>query len=100
MYSVSDMGQVKNNITGKILKPTICKWGYHRVRLSFNGKQKALTVNRLVLETFIGMNDCMEVDHLNRDKSDNRLCNLEYVTHSENAKRWRKVEKKRKMDSV
>jgi len=66
----------------------------------FTGRTKALTVNRLVLETFIGVNDEMEVDHINRDKSDNRLCNLEYVTHSENAKRWRKVEKKRKMDSM
>lgn len=48
-------------------------------------KQKNLLVHRLVLETFVGQcPEGMECDHVNRDRSDNRLQNLRWVPHKEN----------------
>lgn len=42
-------------------------------------------VHRLVAETFLSNpNGYTEIDHLNRNKSDNRACNLRWCTHSEN----------------
>lgn len=44
-----------------------------------------LLVHRLVLETFVGpCPDGMECDHVNRNRSDNRLKNLRWIPHNEN----------------
>jgi len=42
-------------------------------------------VHRLVFEMFVGpISDDLEIDHINGDRSDNRLSNLRVVSHSEN----------------
>ena len=98
-YKVSNKGKVlslihdtngmKRNIsTQKILKQTISKCGYKRVCLLDKfGNRKTLLVHRLVLSTFIGYDkDKIHVNHINGDKTDNNLENLEWVTRSENMK--------------
>ena len=70
-----------------ILKPLIHRLGYHFVYLLTNGKNTMLYVHRLVLEVFIGK--CprdKECNHKNGIRNDNRLSNLERVTHDENMK--------------
>lgn len=58
--------------------------GYMTVCLPSIGGSK--TVHRIVAETFIPNPDRKPcVNHINGDKSDNRVENLEWVTHSENA---------------
>lgn len=59
--------------------------GYCQVAVGY--PQKMQLIHVLVTVAFLG--DCpngKEVNHKNGDKSDNRLTNLEYVTHSENMK--------------
>ncbi len=57
--------------------------GYMTARTRVNGKNKMFLVHRMVALAFYGASD-LEVNHINGNKEDNRLMNLEYVTRSEN----------------
>lgn len=57
-------------------------YGYRQVKL--NGKM--LKVHRIVIETFKGKSD-LTVDHIDGNKLNNDISNLEYVTREENTKR-------------
>lgn len=83
-YQISNLGNVKNS-QGKILKPELTKKGYLQIKL-FNGStRKGIRVHRLVAQYFIP-NPCNlpHVNHRNGIKTDNKVCNLEWVTPSEN----------------
>jgi len=62
--------------------------GYHRYKMvSDAGKQCIIYVHRVVAEAFKGkIPDDMEVNHLDGNKQNNHLSNLEIVTHAENQK--------------
>lgn len=63
--------------------------GYIRWSTNRNHKKIRILVHRLVWETFNGkIPTNMEIDHINRDKTDNRLCNLRCVSHVQNMKNW------------
>lgn len=84
-YKVSNTGQVKSVINGKILKQTESN-GYCFVNLRKCGKVKSVPVHRIVCMAFNGPpeDEKMQVDHLNMLRSDNRPENLEWVTAREN----------------
>ena len=86
-YEVSTFGRIRNVNTGKILKDQSDKSGYRIIWLSMNqiNTGKTFKVHRLVAHAFIynPMNK-PEVNHINGDKSDNHISNLEWVTSSEN----------------
>lgn len=113
LYKVSNMGRVKrlgkviNRIAkdkregkrsqgsyeqviilkDKILKPQMKEKGYLVVGLVKDGKQKRIFIHRLVAIAFIpNPNNKPEVNHLNGNKGDNRVDNLEWVTSEENNK--------------
>ena len=76
--------------TYRILKPRAKKGGYLYVRI--DGQECA--VHRLVATAFLpNPNNKPEVDHLDRDKSNNDVSNLEWVTAQENSRRWRDHER-------
>jgi hypothetical protein len=80
-YEVSDLGQVRNVRTGRILKPISNRKGYQWLMLAGN----CLLVSRLVAAAFIpNPENKPEVDHSNRDNTDNRARNLRWCTHQEN----------------
>ena len=64
---------------GIIRKGVMTVDGYFRL----NAKRKGYFVHRIVASTFLGDSDLF-VNHINGNKQDNRICNLEYVTHKEN----------------
>ena len=94
LYQVSNMGRVKSLgrkdrfgrvIKERILEPAVTHNGYLRVGLHVDGKRKMLRVHRLVCEAFHENPDNKsEVNHVNEDKTDNRACNLEWSTRTEN----------------
>lgn len=91
-YEVSNLGQVRRRVyrnyrpAGKLLSQTPNQDGYNTVSLC-NGPliRKRIQTHSLVMREFVG--PCptgYEINHIDLDKRNNRLDNLEYLTHSEN----------------
>lgn len=83
--SVSNLGNVKNS-KGENLKGTICR--YYRVNLKnkFTNKRHTVSVHRLVVELFIGpINKDLVINHIDGNKLNNIVTNLEIVTPKENS---------------
>lgn len=80
-YEVSSLGRVRNINTGRILKPCTSNGnGYYKVCLCKQGERKNFNLHRLVLTTFNpveGM-EKLQVNHIDEDKSNNCLSNLEW----------------------
>lgn len=70
----------------RLLKFNVDKDGYNTVALQRDGKVKRLKVHRLVLSTFNKDESDMQVNHIDGDKANNCLDNLEWVTSSQNIK--------------
>lgn len=88
-YSISDSGEVRNDSTGRILKQSINANGYCIVGI-YNKEKKHTShyrVHRLVAEAFIENPDNKEiVNHIDGNKQNNNVKNLEWNTSSENVK--------------
>lgn len=83
-YSVSTEGEVKKDTTNYLLSQSM-QQDYKFVSLLINGQAKRMRVHRLVAITFIpNPENKPYVNHINGDKGDNNVENLEWVTPSEN----------------
>ena len=88
-YQVSDLGRVRSLKFGKVRVLRISKnmKGYLFVNLHRDGKQKNVSVHRLVASAFIENDNILndQVNHRNEDKTDNRASNLEWCTAQYNS---------------
>ena len=94
-YSVSDTGEIRNTNKDKPLAYAKDKDGYLYATLSKNGKAQKFRVHRLVAYAFIpNPNNLDTVDHINGNKEDNSISNLQWLSSKENLKKyWEKHSK-------
>ena len=88
-YSISNKGDVINNITGNKISQRLSSNGYYRFNVRRGDKKyekpTTLYTHRVVAEHFIpNPENKPEVNHINGNKKDNRVENLEWVTSREN----------------
>ena len=84
LYRVSNLGNIKSVRNSIILKGKDNGYGYMQVVL-YNGKRKKLYTHRLVAKAFIfNFDNKTEVNHIDGNKKNNEVSNLEWCTHSEN----------------
>ena len=89
-YSINENGEVKNNISGKILKSFINKKsGYKIIDLWRNNKCKKIALHRLIAEAFIP-NPLHKptVDHKDGNRLNNSIDNLRWATYQEQNSRF------------
>jgi hypothetical protein len=102
-YEISTDGEVRSldrevktqrgsrHYKGKLLKPNIGTNGYYYVQLSKNGISETKYIHKLVTETYLTNPDNLsDVDHINENKLDNRVENLQYLNHFDNASKSNK----------
>ena len=91
-FSISEDGRVKNLKTNCIYKQNVHKTGYQVVTLPMGkrGVVKLIKVHKALAETFIpNPNNYAVVNHIDENKLNNALSNLEWVTHKENTDKYR-----------
>lgn len=85
-YEVSDLGNIKNAKTGRILKQNQRKSGYLCVGLRSSGEDKTLSCHRLVALAYLpNPENKPQVDHIDRFRNNNKLSNLRWATVQEQA---------------
>ena len=89
-YLVSNYGNFKNTHTGRVFSGYVDKSGYKIVSLYYIDIQKKRTrlAHRVIWEAFKGLIPSgYEIDHINADKLNNNILNLQLLTHVENARK-------------
>lgn len=98
LYEVSNKGRVRSldrmrydgkrsyAVRERVLKQKLNAYGYPVVSLNKSGKSKTATVHRLIANAFLENPEGKRcIDHINGVRDDNRLENLRWATHKENA---------------
>ena len=104
VYQISNLGRLKSkpvfvendSLFGdeggyvkhiKIKNQTINRYGYMTSKLCFQGKCRRLTIHRLVAKAFIpNPNNYSQVNHIDGNKKNNTISNLEWVSAAQNTK--------------
>lgn len=92
-YGISVKGEVYSYLSHKFLKTPVGKRGYENVNLiDSNGVTHLKCVHRLVALTFIPNPDNLpQINHIDGDKTNNHVCNLEWCSAAHNLKHARET---------
>ena len=83
-YLIYEDGRVYNNKYNRFIKPTM-NHGYKYVELCNKGLRKRIRLHRLIASHYIpNPENKLEVDHIDRDRLNNNINNLRWVTHTQN----------------
>ena len=105
MYEISSLGRVRSSYNGKYGKRTIPKImsnkidkiGYSFIHLKNDSGRRPLRIHRLVAEAFIpNINNLPEVNHIDENKQNNTVSNLEWCDRHHNmhhSQTWKKTER-------
>ena len=94
-YQISNIGRVKSLKYGKdkIMRLEFGRVGYYKIRIWHNNKRYFDYVHRLVAEYFLpNFNNKMQINHIDHNKKNNKICNLELVTNKENMQKYKDFE--------
>ena len=94
-YQVSNLGNVKRvgsfrgvnkaYLQNYYLTPVDNGKGYLRIKLTINNKSKRIMLHRIIAEAFLpNPNNYPVINHINGNKKDNQITNLEWCTQSQN----------------
>lgn len=99
IYSISNLGRIKSLarvifkrnavccIKERLLTPTLGKRGYYTIMFQVDGKKMNRTIHQLLAIVFLDhtpANGLLDINHIDGNKTNNNLNNLEIVTHREN----------------
>lgn len=89
-YQISNLGRIKSLIRKGVTKETILissisTHGYYQITLSLKKKSKTFRIHRLIAKSFIpNIMNKREINHIDGNKLNNHVSNLEWCTRSEN----------------
>lgn len=86
VYSVSNLGNIRNDKTHMLLKANSTRQGYKRITIWHKQLSYTIAVHRMIAEVFLGnpSGNANIVNHIDGDPSNNRVSNLEWCTVSAN----------------
>ena len=90
LYAITSCGKVWSYRRKKFLKPIPTKKGYLRVGLRKDKERRMVFIHRLVAEAYIpNPNNYDTVDHIDFDRTNNCVNNLQWMTRGENCRKRR-----------
>lgn len=94
LYEVSSLGKVRSLRSGKLLKYSLGTTGYQQVNLRKDSKPRTMLVHRLVAQAFLSNpNSLPQVNHIDENKANNSIENLEWCTSKHNANHGTRIER-------
>lgn len=93
-YEVSNMGRLRYGLTRHICKLFCHPNGYTSYTVNRTGKKRNMFIHKAVALTFLGPRPKgFVIDHIDKDRTNNRVDNLRYISYSENSKNSKKKKK-------